>query len=316
MSAGESTGRRPDAGLLPHLVLVGTLVIWSLSFLAAARVRVDLGVAHAVAARFLPVLLGSAALLLWRRPRLPRSAWPVILAMGLLGVPGYNVFFFIGLKTVPSGTAALIIALSPVLAAVFARLWLGERFGPRKRVGLLLALCGVFVVIRYGTERPVDWPYLSAALLLAGAPTAWAMYTVLGKKLPPEVDTLDATLAILCVGSLPTALFVDREMLRVLAASPGALGASLYLGVFCTLVGYLAWNWALRRLPASEVAAFVFLNPPLANFWAWLLVGDRLRAPFVAGALVLLAGVALIVLGVRPRRGAPIPPEVESAAEP
>lgn len=314
--SGAAVPRRPGAGLLPHVLLVATLVIWSLSFLAAARVRVDLGVAPSVAARFLPVLIGSGLLLLWRRPRLPRAAWPVIVAMGLLGVPAYNVFFFTGLKTVPSGTAALVVTISPVLTALFARLFLGEPFGKRKLAGLVLALLGVFVVIRFGTERPLDWPYLSAALLLAGAPATWAGYTVLGKKLPAEVDTLDATLAILFVGSLPTALFVDRDMLAILRGSPGALGAALYLGVFCTLIGYLAWNWALRRLPASEVAAFVFLNPPLANFWAWLFVGDRLRAPFVLGALILLAGVALIVLGARTARGAPIPPEVESGAEP
>lgn len=314
--SGAAAPRRPDAGLLPHVLLVGTLLIWSLSFLAAARLRVDLGVAQSVAARFLSVLVGSGLLLLWRRPRLPPAAWPVILGMGLLGVPAYNVFFFIGLKTVPSGTAALVIANSPVLTALFARVVLGEPFGKRKTAGLALALFGVFVVIRFGTERPLDWPNLSAALLLACAPATWAGYTVLGKKLPPAVDTLDATLAILFVGSLPTALFLDADTFSILRASPGALAAALYLGVFCTLIGYLAWNWALRRLPASEVAAFVFLNPPLANFWAWLFVGDRLRAPFVAGALILLAGVALIVLGARAARGAPIPLEVESVAEP
>jgi drug/metabolite transporter (DMT)-like permease len=52
----------------------------------------------------------------------------------------------------------------------------------------------------------------------------------------------------------------------------------------------------LRVCPAGEVAAFVFLNPPLATLWAWLFEGQPIRPPFVIGALVLLAGVAAIVL--------------------
>ncbi len=75
-----------------------------------------------------------------------------------------------------------------------------------------------------------------------------------------------------------------------------ALNPVFYLAVPCTLVAYAGWIWALKRLPAREVAAFVFLNPPLANLWAWLFDGATLEPPFLLGAAVLLAGVAGIVL--------------------
>ena len=140
---------------LAHSVLVLTLLIWSFSFLAAARLRPDLGLADAVAARFLPVLLGAGALLWLRRPqRVPRAAWWRVGAMGLLGVPVYNFAFLHGLKTVPTGTAALVIALNPVFTAVLARVFLKEAFGLRRTIGLVLALAGVFVVIRGGDRAP------------------------------------------------------------------------------------------------------------------------------------------------------------------
>jgi drug/metabolite transporter (DMT)-like permease len=281
---------------LAHIVLVLTLLVWSFSFLAAARLRQDVGLADALGARFLPVLLGAALLLLWRRPlRLPRATWWRVAAMGLLGVPAYNLAFLHGLKTVPTGTASLVIALNPVFTAVLARVLLNEPFGLRRGVGLAAALAGVFVVVRYGTDKPVDWPYLSSALVLALAPLSWALYTVIGRGLPRAADALDTTYALLVVGCLPILALATPSLARSLLAHPGALVAALYLAVPCTLVGYAGWIWALKRLPAGEVAAFVFLNPPLANLWAWLGEGATLRPPFLLGAAVLLAGVGAIV---------------------
>jgi drug/metabolite transporter (DMT)-like permease len=280
---------------LAHVVLLLTLLVWSFSFLAAARVRVSVGLVDALAARFVPVVLGASLLLLWRRPlRLPRSSWWKVAAMAALGVPAYNLFFFHGMKSVPSGTAALIIALNPALTALLARLVLGEAFGRRKTLGLLLALAGV--VVRFGSDKPVDWPYLSSALALALAPLSWACYTVIGRLMPAAADAFDTTYALLFLGGLPLVALATPQLVKTLAADPGALAAALYLALPCTLFGYAAWIWALKRLPAGEVAAFVFLNPPLATLWAWLFEGQPIRPPFMGGALVLLAGVALIVL--------------------
>ena len=288
---------------MPHLVLVATLVTWSFSFMAAARLRQEVGLTEALAARFVPVLVGAALLLLViraRRPlRLPREAWPKIVAMGLLSVPAYNVFFFHGMKTVPSGTAALIIALNPVFTALLARVFLGEIFGARRVVGLVLSLAGVFIVIRYGTESAIDWPYLSSAFALALAPLSWAIYTVIGRTLPAGSDPLDTAYALLFVGSLPLLVFARVSTVRTLAASSAALVSALYLAIPCTLLAWVSFLWALKRLPAGETAAFIFLNPPLANLWAALFEGAKLKAAFVLGAVVLLAGVAAIVLPQR-----------------
>jgi drug/metabolite transporter (DMT)-like permease len=293
---------------LAHIVLALTVLVWSFSFLAAARLRQDLGLTESLAARFVPVLLGSGAYLLARRPlRIPRSAWPTVVAMGLLSVPAYNVFFFHGLKTVPSGTGALVIALNPVFTAVLARVVLGEPFGPRHLAGLALALAGVFVVVRFGTDKVVDWPYLSSALLLALAPLSWAVYAVLGRRLPEGADPLDTSYALLFVGSLPLLAFVRPSTVAKLAASPGALWSALYLAVPCTLLAWVSFLWALKRLPAGEAAAFIFLNPPLANLWSFLVEGKAVRLPFLAGAAILLAGVALIVRPGLRRRTLPKP---------
>ncbi len=162
---------------------------------------------------------------------------------------------------------------------------------PAARRGLLLAVAGLFVVVRFGTDKAVDWPYLSSALLLALAPLSWAIYTVVGRTLPPGADPLDTSYALLFVGSLPLLVFARPSTLKTLLSSPGALGAALYLAVPCTLLAWVSFLWALKRLPAGEAASFVFLNPPLANLLGVALRGAKLRLPFLLGAAILLAGV-------------------------
>ena len=287
---------------MAHLVLAVTLLIWSFSFLAAARLRQDLGLVDAMAARFLPVLLGAGLLLLWRRPlRLPRAAWWRIAALGLLGVPVYNLAFLHGLKTVPTGTAALIIALNPVFTAVLARIVLKEGFGRRRTAGLGLALpeCSWSSA---RPDKPVDWPYLSSAFVRSLAPLSWAVYTVIGRRLPAAAGALDAltrSSSLAASRSSPSPLPRSAEASSRIPAPCG-----------CPVSGRSVHARRLRRLdlgpeaPArGEVAAFVFLNPPLANLWAWLFEGATLKPPFLLGALVLLAGVAAIVAPL-PRLGA------------
>ena len=140
------------------------------------------------------------------------------------------------------------------------------------------------------------------ALLLALAPLSWALYAVLGRKLPEGADPLDTSYALLFVGSLPLLAFARPSTVAKLAASPGALWSALYLAVPCTLLAWVSFLWALKRLPAGEAAAFIFLNPPLANLWSFLLEGKAVRLPFLAGAAILLAGVALIVVRPANRR--------------
>src|SRR6185369_3975778 len=137
---------------MAYFVLVVTLLIWSGSFLAARWARESLSVSEALAARFVPVLLSGLLLIAWRWKsvrRLPRAAWGKIVWMGILSVPVYNFFFFIALKEVSSGTAALIIATNPVFTALLAAPLLGEPFGKRRGAGLLLGLAGVFIVIHF-----------------------------------------------------------------------------------------------------------------------------------------------------------------------
>ena len=83
--------------------------------------------------------------------------------------------------------------------------------------------------------------------------------------------------------------------------------AALFLGLACSLLGYWFWNIALRQLPASTVAAFVFLNPPLAVLFEWLWMGRVPSWGLLVGGALVLAGVRLCLSPPRETRRMPPP---------
>ena len=252
------------------------------------------------------MLVGAGLLLLARRPlRLPRRRLARSCAMGFLGVPVYNLVFLHGLKTVPTGTAALIIALNPVFTAVLARVVLGEAFGVRRAAGArALALAGVFVVIRYGTDKAGGLA-LPLERARPGARTArLGRLHVIGRSLPAAADALDTTYALLFVGSLPLLWPRDALAAQPVSRTPAPWGRRSTSPCPARSSPTPAGSGRSSACPRARWRAFVFLNPPLANLWAWLFEGATLRPPFLVGALMLLAGVAAIVLPLRGRRSA------------
>jgi drug/metabolite transporter (DMT)-like permease len=291
------------------LLLVFVFLIWSNSFIAV-RVLVGedvpaaerLGPVEFVEARFVPVALWA---LLWfallpgarREARLLLARHPLLVPIfGLLTVWGYNLAFGEGHRRVPAGTGALIIVLNPVFTFLLAVLVGLERPRWAKVAGLGVALSGIYVVVVLGAGREVGAAYFADAAVLLAAPLSWSLYTVLAKPLSERYSPLHLTFLVLGLGSLPTLpMALADGGLKRQVASWGAdrYGAALFLSLACTLFAFWLWLEALRRLPATTAAAFVFLNPPLAVLFEWLWLGRRPTPGLVAGGIVVLAGVYL-----------------------
>ena len=299
-----------------YLVLLLCFVIWSNSFLAA-RLLVGEQVPAAerldplafVVARFLPVLVVTWGWLLSSRERraqvvaLLREHLGLLIALAVLSIWTYNLPFAFGQRLVPPGAASLIITLNPLLTFVLAMALGQERFSLVRALGLVLAFAGVWQVIVHGAGRELRGAYVGAALVLTLSPLSWAFYTVLAKRLLGKATPLLLTYLTLGIGSLPTLplAFVHRGLRGAVAHwTPERWAAALFLGLACTCLGYVLWNVALRALPATNVAVFVFLNPPLTLLFEWLWFGTVPAWGLLAGGAMVLAGVYLCIAEVDP----------------
>ena len=238
--------------------------------------------------------LGLICFLAWLRLRglklPPLAAWPPLLALGVMGLTLYHLCLNYAETEVASGTAAIILALSPAVTGVASTLWLGERLSPRTIAGLTLALMGVVLVVLTSGQSLSFQP--KAALVLVSV-VATSLYFVGQKPFLGRYSALAVTTVTFIGGTVAAIPFGLGLPHALLAAPPSKIAALLWLGLAPTFLGYLTWNMAIQRASVSKVTSFIYFSTPIALTISWLWLGERPGPLTLTGAAIVIAGVVL-----------------------
>ena len=234
---------------------------------------------------------------LWRKRAEIAGAWWQYVILGSLGMLVCGAWVYQGARSTGAMNIALIYAASPVLIALGAALWLGERFSRRQGLGVALALIGVLhVVVRGQWSRLGEVHFVSGDGWIAAATVAWAAYALLQKKWPSSLSS-PARLAATCLGGvavlLPCALWET--------STPGlthwglqALLLVVVAGLVPGLGAYWIYGWAQKILGASRVAVSLYLGPLYAAFVSWWVLGEAPGLHHAMGAALILPGVFFV----------------------
>ncbi len=219
-------------------------------------------------------------------------------------------------QSVPSGIAALLIAIVPLWIALLDRVAFGTRLTWRAVVGLVLGFGGIVLLVDPQGARGAD---SLGALVLVVAGLGWAAGTLLsGRVALPSRPLVSAGMQMLAGGALlAVAGAVTGELgeTRLDAFSGRSLAAFGYLIVFGSLVAFSAYAWLLRATRTSLVATYAYVNPVVAVMLGWAVLGESVDARMLVAGGVIVAAVALIVSAPRApaRPPAPLPATAPAA---
>jgi drug/metabolite transporter (DMT)-like permease len=279
---------------LPVLVAAFCL-LWASAFSVAKLAVADCPPLLVLSARFLlaaAVMLGAAAI--FRAPfKLSRRDVLIFAVLGIANQAAYLGLSYVGIRSISSGLAALVISANPVLTAVLAAVFLNERMTWRKLAGLLLGIGGVAFVVEHrlagGVEQTVGIAFTIAALISLTAGT------ILFKKLAPTgglwvgngVQSLSAGLA-----TLPFAL--TFESVEDIVPTWRLIASLAYLALFVSVFAYILWFHLLKVSGATAASSYHFIMPPLGMLFGWLLLGEHIALSDMIGIVPVAIGIYLV----------------------
>lgn len=261
-------------------------------------------------------LLAGLVLMTWSIARSGRSFQPPTLRewrdsaiVGALLLGGGMGMVAWGEQTVPSGIAALLVALMPVWIAVFGRVLFRERLPGLAAVGVVVGFIGVAILVgptAAGAAGALDGPGVLALLV---SPLCWSLGSLFASHravLPRQ--PLVATGAQMLTGGVVligmAALSSEFARFDPGAVSAASVGAFVYLTVIGSLLAFTAYGWLLRVAPLPLITTYAYVNPVVAVILGAIVLSEPIEPNTIVAGTVIVVAVALIVTA-RGRMSAP-----------
>ena len=286
---------------LPVAAVACTLVFWASAFVAIRHLAADFTPGALSLGRLLvgAVVLGVVAVARGL-PRPTGREWVSIVVIGVLWFGVYNVALNAGERQVDAGTAAMLIQVSPVLIAVLAAAFLGERFTAPLVLGLALAFAGVaLIALSHGGSGSGN--DVSGVLLCLLSAAAYAVSLILQKPLVGRLAAVHVTWLACTIGAVSCLPFAGDLVSQVRAAPASSSWWLVYLGVFPTAIAFTTYAFALRHTSASRLGVTTYLVPVITVVLGLVFLGEAPPAMAYAGGVLALLGVSLSRRRPRPR---------------
>ena len=266
------------------------VVFWGAAF---SFVKVGLEYSPPMLFAGLRTLIGGFAILLvavvWGGSPHLRRDWRIFLLLA-----AFNVIFFFGLQTLailhlPSGTAAVLEYLQPMLVGLLAWMILGEMLSLTKIFGLILGFSGIVAVSAgsiFGNISPVG------VMFGAGSAFSWALGTVFFKRYEARISTMWAVAIPFVIGGMVLTLFSLATESWSEVSPTGTLLASLsYVSLVEIALAWLIWFALIRAGEASRVAIYVFFVPLVSIVVGAIFLDERLTTSLLIGTVLIATGI-------------------------
>ncbi len=214
-----------------------------------------------------------------------------LLVTGIMGIPVSMVLFQIGVMHSNASTASVIICINPLFTMVIAHFFMGEFMNRMKVVSMVIALVGIFFMIRPWDMQAGNTPRGAIEMLLSAI--TFSIYTVMGKRSTQKTGTLVQTAFSFLMGSAVLLVMILGMGRPVMAGVTDHIWLVLYIGIFVTGVGYWSYFQAIKKSDASTGSIAFLIKPAIAPVMAVLILHEIMLWNTVLGIILVLSGSIL-----------------------
>ncbi|MBE5106651.1 DMT family transporter [Bacillus thuringiensis] len=274
-----------------------TIFIWGTAFPA---IRMGLESYTPEHLTLLRLLIATIILLLFSfiyKLRLPDlKDIPVIFIFGALGFTIYHIALNYGEKTVNAGSASLIVSVTPIVTAILASVFMNEKIKLNGWIGGVISFVGVaFISLSQGDSIQLN----SGGLFILLAAVSESIFFVFQRSYLKKYGFLPFTIYTILSSTVSMLIFSPGIYQEIIAAPIEVNLSVIYLGVFPTVLPYIALAYIISHAGASEATSSLYLTPVTACFIAWIWLGEVPTFISVIGGGITILGVLIAHLTIK-----------------
>ena len=283
----------------PYFLLTLTTLFWSGNMVIGRAIRDDVPPLSLAFWRWMIALALTLPLAL---PHL-RAQWPLlkrgwraVLALGLLGVGGYNTLAYIALQHTAATNALLLNSFVPVATIALSWAFLKKHLHGIEWLGVLVSLAGVTTIVARGQPTALAGLTLNIGdLWMLAAVFVWAFYTIGLQWRPAGIHPMLMLAAFMTVGLLALAPAYAWEISqgRRIHLTPVSLAGIAYTGLLPGFLGYVFYNRAVGEVGASKASLFIHLMPVFGTLLSAVFLGEVPQTYHFIGIALIFAGIYL-----------------------
>ena len=221
---------------------------------------------------------------------------------GLFGIALCQSFFLIGLKNTTITNSAVLSTLTPIFTLLFGIIGGREKFTWNRAIGFLIALSGV-LILRHIEDFQASMDTMKGDLFTLLNCAALAFFFSISREFMKVNSAFWATAWMFLFGAILIGVFcLITGVPPMTSEMNGSLiGAALYSIIGATILTYFLNSWTLKKVPASSVAVFIYLQPVIAVSYAWFAQDQPPTMRTIVSVMCIFCGVLLGVV-VKPKK--------------
>lgn len=280
-----------------YLALALVCLVWGVSWVGTKEAIRYMPTFQMVGIR--QTLAGSVYVLyfLLRGSKLPRGKeWYPILLLSFLNFMVSNGLASWGVKLTNAGLSAIMGAIFPLWLVIILAFRGGMRIPAMAWLGILIGFGGVCIVFYEHLHELFDYSFLGGILLGLAASLSWAFGTLFTKEFSTHFNPYHSIgWQMLISGvTVSVAAQISGEVIPMSEIRLYTWTAILFLVIISSIIAFVAYLYALQKLPTSVVSLYAYINPIVAVFAGNLLTGEPLTVLILTGSLVTLVGVYIV----------------------
>ncbi|OEF99463.1 hypothetical protein BHF71_09000 [Vulcanibacillus modesticaldus] len=282
--------------ILALIAILITVILWGLSFIS---IKISLEVLSPMTLALLRFLISSLILMIiikMKEPKtkLNRKDIPKMIMAGLVGLTAYYFFENNGIKLITASAAAIIIATIPIFSLVAEAIVYKSKMSTSKVISVLISLVGVYFLVGGNIKELISSGTGMGYLLMFGAVFSWIIYNILTKSLFEKYSQLAIVYYQTIYGTVFFIPFVLFETTDWTGINLTIILNVVYLGIFCSAIGYYLYVYALEYLDVALTSLYLNFIPLVTVIGSFYILNEKINFDQVLGGILIVFSVFIV----------------------